>query len=82
MNSLRLLGGRLLFAAIENGFMVTVPIGAEIDIRFVSKVGVEHGRGGMGSQMPDLNGVAIGSGAHRTGRSGCAAGPCDILNDE
>ena len=54
----------------------------EIGIRVVRKIGLEHGRGGMGSHMPDLNGVAIGSGAHRTGRSGCAAGPCDILNDE
>src|SRR5262245_43014425 len=54
--------------------------GREIDIWPVWKVGVERRRSDMGPQMPDLDGVAIGLGAHRPRRCDGAPGPGDVLD--
>ena len=54
----------------------------EIDIRLVGEVRIERHRGSMRPHLTDLDGVAVGSGAHRSGRAGGAARPGDVLDDE
>jgi hypothetical protein len=54
----------------------------EIDIRLVGEVRIERHRGSMRPHLTDLDGVAIGSGAHRSGRAGGATRPGHILDDE
>src|SRR5712691_5367074 len=36
----------------------------------------------MCPHLTDLDSVAVGAGAHRSGRAGCAAGPGDVLDDK
>jgi hypothetical protein len=54
----------------------------EIDIRPVGEVRIERHRGSMRPHLTDLDGVAVGSGAHRSGRAGGATRPDHILDDE
>src|SRR5712671_2394076 len=53
----------------------------EVGVRLVGEVGIKRYRNCVGSQMPDLDGVTIRTGAHSPQRTGGAAGACDILHD-
>src|SRR5262249_11482650 len=56
--------------------------GRKVRIRLVGKVGVERDRGGVGSHVTHLDGVAVGGGARGSGRGGGAAGPDHVLDDD
>ena len=54
----------------------------EIDLRPVGEVRIKRHRGSVRAHLPELDGVAVGAGAHGSDRAGGAAGAGDILDDE
>src|SRR6202011_5749505 len=53
-----------------------------IKLRSVGEVRIKRHRGSVRAHLPELDGVAVGAGAHGSDRAGGAAGAGDILDDE
>ena len=68
-------------SAYQDRLLHDQPDRLEVGVRLVGEVGIKRYRNRVGSQMPDLDGVTIRTGAHSPQRTGGAAGACDILHD-
>ncbi len=80
--ALEIVGREILARDDEDGLIDHEPDRREIGVGLVGKVRIDGDGRGVGSELPHLDGVAVGRGPHRPDRAGGAAGPHHVLDDD